>query len=158
MPPITNQKLNARREENCVAITTERKYFKVGQSWVKRSLRPSEWQINPMSGTILVPRFGMERIFNEAAAMEFIAKNTNIPVPKLYSCFEDDEAAYLVMEYVEGITLNHLDIEKRKVIEKEVETYLETMRELKSSVWGGPSGIVSKYWPDLSSYSANLSR
>lgn len=143
MPPITNQKLNARREKNCVGITTERKYFEVGQSFIKRSLRPSEWQINPGNGTIVVPRFGMERIFNEAAALEFIAKNTNIPVPKVYSCFEDDEAAYLVTEFVEGVTMNKLEPEKRKIVEKEVEGYVDTMRALKSSLWGGPSQIVS---------------
>lgn len=144
MAPVTNQMLNAKREENCVGITTERKYFKVGQSWIKRSLRPSEWQINQYDGTLLVPRFGMERIFNEASAIEFIAKTTNIPVPRVYSCFEDNEAAYLVMEYVEGITMNNLDIEKRKVVEKELERYLETMRRLKSSIWGGPSKTVSR--------------
>jgi hypothetical protein len=83
MAPVTNQMLNAKREENCVSITTERKYFRVGQSWIKRSLRPSEWQINQYSGTLLVPRFGKERVFNEASAIEFIAKTTNIPVPRV---------------------------------------------------------------------------
>jgi hypothetical protein len=146
MAPVTNQMLNAKREGSCVSITTERKYLKVGQSWIKRSLRPSEWQINQYSGTLFVPRFGMERIFNEASAIEFIAKTTNIPVPKVYSWFEDDEAAYLVMEYVEGIAMNNLDVEKRKVVEEELESHLETMRRLRSSVWGGPSNIVSRYW------------
>jgi serine/threonine protein kinase len=144
MAPVTNRMLNAKREKNCVGITTERKYFEVGQSFIKRSLRPSEWQINQDNGTLLVPRFGMERIFNEASALEFIARTTNIPVPKVYSCFEDDEAAYLVMEYVEGVTMSSLDAEKRKIVEKEIEGYLETMRTLKSSVWGGPSNIVSQ--------------
>jgi tRNA A-37 threonylcarbamoyl transferase component Bud32 len=137
--------INAKREENCVAVTTERKYFKVGNSWVKRSLRPKEWQVDPMSGMWLVPRFGIERIMNEGACMEYIAKNTNIPVPKLYSCFEDDEAAYLVMEFIEGVTMSELHLEERKVVEKELEGHLKTMRGLKSSVWGGPSGIVSKH-------------
>jgi hypothetical protein len=87
MGPVTNQMLNARREESCVGVTTERKYFRVGQTWIKRSLRPSEWQINPFAGTLVVPRFGLERILNEAAAMQFIAEKTNIPIPKLYACF-----------------------------------------------------------------------
>lgn len=75
--------------------------------------------------------------------MEFIAKNTNIPIPKFYSCFEDDEAAYLVMEYVDGVAMSRLDIEKRKVVEKELEGHIETMKTLRSSVWGGPTNIVS---------------
>lgn len=123
-------------------MTTDRKYYKVGQTWVKRNLRPSEWQINPFSGTLVVPRFGKERIQNEAAAMKFIAENTDIPVPRLHCCFEDDEAVYLVMEYVEGVGMNELDEEKRKVVEKEVELYLKAMKKLRSKFWGGPSGIV----------------
>jgi aminoglycoside phosphotransferase len=63
-----------------------------------------------MSGMLLVPRFGIERIINEGACMEYIAKNTNILVPKLYSYFEDDEAAYLVMEFVEGVAMSELDL------------------------------------------------
>jgi aminoglycoside phosphotransferase (APT) family kinase protein len=75
--------------------------------------------------------------------MKFIAEHTNIPVPKLYCCFEDDEAVYLVMEYIEGVGMDGLEEEKRKVVEKELEIHLETMKKLKSKFWGGPSGIVS---------------
>lgn len=142
MAPVTNQMLNARREEHCVSVTTERKYFKADNTWIKRSLRPSEWQINPFAGTIVVPRFGKERLLNEAAAMRFIAENTNIPVPRLYGCFEDDGAVYLVMEYIEGVSMAKLKPEERKVVEQELEGYLETLKTLKSSSWGGPSGIV----------------
>ncbi|OIW34064.1 kinase-like protein [Coniochaeta ligniaria NRRL 30616] len=142
MAPVTNQMLNERREKDCVSVTLERKYFQVGGTWIKRSLRPSEWQINPFAGTLVVPRFGRERLLNEAAAMRFIAANTSIPVPKLYACFEDDGAVYLVMEYVEGVSMAKLNADERKVVEKELEGYLEALRKLKSSLWGGPSGIV----------------
>lgn len=147
MAPVTNLMLNETREKECIGVTTERKYFRTGQAWVKRSLRPSEWQINPFAGTLFVPRFGMKRILNEAAAMQFIAEKTDIPVPKVYSCFEDDKAAYLVMEYVEGVTMNELGPDERKVVERELEHYLKTLRELRSPTWGGPSGIVSTALP-----------
>jgi len=143
MAPVTNQMLNAKREANCVGLTTERKYFKVDHTWIKRSLRPAEWQINPFTGTVVVPRFGTERILNEAAAIQFIAEKTSIPVPKLYACFQDDEAAYLVMEYVDGVTMNELNSDERRIVERELEGHLETLRTLKSDSWGGPSGIVS---------------
>ncbi|KAL9106010.1 MAG: hypothetical protein Q9227_008918 [Pyrenula ochraceoflavens] len=109
---------------------------------VKRSLRPSEWQISPFRGTILVPRFGAERILNEAAAMRFIAEKTDIPIPKFYGCFEDDEANYLVMEYVEGVSMNELSVDGRKTVERKLEGYLKTLRCLKSAELGGPSGFV----------------
>lgn len=69
----------------------------------------------------MVRRFGRERALNEAAALRFIADETNIPVPKLYCSFEDNEAIYLVMEYVNGVSMNTLDSGKRKVVEKGLE-------------------------------------
>ncbi len=79
--------------------------------------------------------------------MCFIAETTDIPVPKLYSCFEDDGAVYLVMEYIEGVAMSCLNPEQRKTVEAELEGYLETLRGLKSDTWGGPTGIVSlSYW------------
>jgi serine/threonine protein kinase len=121
MPIVTNQMLNARREENCISFTVERKYYRVGQTWVKRNLRLIEWQIDLFSGTLVVPRFGRERLLNEAVSMKFIAEYTNIPIPKLYYCFEDDEAVYLVREYIEGVGMIELEEEERKVVEKELE-------------------------------------
>lgn len=146
MSPVTGEMLEARREKDCFAITLERKYYHVSDSFVKRSLRPSEWQINPVHGNFCVPRFGNERLLNEAASMQFIATNTNIPVPKLLSCFEDDNAVYLITEYIEGVAMSELSEEERKVVEKELEGHLETLRNLTSDVWGGPSGIVG-YFP-----------
>ncbi|KAG9227965.1 hypothetical protein BJ875DRAFT_294567 [Amylocarpus encephaloides] len=46
------------------------------------------------------------------------------------------------MEFVEGVTMDELDTEQRKIVQKELEGHLGTMRNLKSRVWGGPSGIV----------------
>lgn len=143
MSPVTNRMLNARREKDCVGITHERKYFHSEGSFVKRSLRPSEWQHNPFAGTLSIPRFGHERILNEAAALRFIAEKTDIPVPKLYGCFEDDQAVYLVTKYIEGVKMAELQPEQRKTIELELDGYVDTPRNLKSDVWGGPSGIVS---------------
>ena len=36
------------------------------------------------------------------------------------------------MEYIEGVGMNELEEEKRKVVEKELEIHLETMKKLKS--------------------------
>lgn len=69
---ITNNVANQHREETCIAITSERKYFHPGNSFVKRSLRPSEWQVSHIKGTIHVPRLGNERLLNEAAALAYI--------------------------------------------------------------------------------------
>ncbi|GAB0136163.1 hypothetical protein EsDP_00004475 [Epichloe bromicola] len=129
-------------KKDCYSITTERKYYHVDGSHVKRSLRPSEWQHSPFGGPLCIPRLGNERLLNEAAALRFITENTNIPVPKLYGCFEDDGAVYLVTEHIDGVEMSDLTPEQRKVVEVELEGYIATLRNLKSEVWGGPSGHV----------------
>ena len=140
MAPPTNKELNDRREEFCISVTPERKYFKVGGTWIKRSLRPTEWQKH--NGYTHVPLFNLERILNEGACLRFLADNTNIPLPKLYACFEDDSAAYLITEYVEGVGMDGLDTEKQEIVAKELQTHITTMNKLKSNKWGGPGGIV----------------
>lgn len=70
--PITNNVANQHREETCIAITSERKCFHPGNSFVKRSLRPFEWQVSHIKGTIHVPRLGNERLLNEAAALAYV--------------------------------------------------------------------------------------
>ena len=145
MPPVTSDTLNARREKDCFAITNERKYYHLAadRAFVKRSLRPTEWQYGPPGGlrSLFIPARGDDRILNEAAALRFLA-DTSVPVPKLYACFQDDEAAYLVTEYVDGVAMASLDEEKRKPVEKDVEVHLATLRSLTSDTWGGVTGLV----------------
>ncbi|EFY89590.1 hypothetical protein MAC_04445 [Metarhizium acridum CQMa 102] len=112
MSPPTNAELNAKREESCIAITHEKKYYGVGQTWIKRSLRPWEWQ--KRNGYMPIPLFNLEH----------------------------DGAAYLITEYVEGVGTNELDVEKQEVVAKELRTHMETLSKLTSNVWGGPSGLV----------------
>jgi len=140
---VTNKSLNDQREANCLAVSVDRKYYRDGHAFIKRSLRPKEWQISPMHGHIHVPRQGRERLLNEAATLRYIANETNIPVPKLHCAFEDDGAIYLVMEYIEGTTMDQLSDEQRIVVQQELDRHIETLHGLKSRRVGGPSGLVT---------------
>lgn len=135
MAPPTNHELNEKREEGCFGITHERKYYRMGNVMVKRSLRPHEWQ--SLSGYVHVPRFNTERILNEGACIQFLAERTDLPLPKVHACFEDDGAAYLVTEYVEGVGMDKLDEGKRAVVGRELCRHLETLRGFTSATWGG---------------------
>jgi serine/threonine protein kinase len=134
--------LNDRREEHCIAVTPERKYYRVGQTFIKRSLRPSEWQTSQYKGTLHVPRQARERLLNEAAVIEYISAHTNIPVPALICVFEDDEAVYLVTQYVEGVAMSDLDDAQRAIVGAQLEEHLTTMSRLRSKRLGGPTGLV----------------
>jgi serine/threonine protein kinase len=143
MAPVTNWMLNSKKEENCISITLERKYYHVGNVFIKRNLQPSEWQTNPRTGSLFVPKQIRERTLNEAATLKYISKNTQIPVPKLICSFEDGEVVYLVMEYVEGIRMDELDEPRREIVAKELEKHLNTLHKITSDKFGGPSGLVS---------------
>lgn len=139
---VTNRMLNKRKEKDCFGITAERKYYECNNTFVKRSLRPREWQTSHVKGTVYVPRLGAERIFNEAASLQFIRKMTDIPVPKVHCCFEDDEAVYLVTEEIKGVAMHTLTESQKEVVIKELEQHIQTLCALRSPKVGGPSGLV----------------
>ncbi len=79
---------------------------------------------------------------NEAACLRFIRQNTNIPVPAVFCDFEDANAYYLIMEYVDGVSMADLQEEKKMKVKNEIEAHLVTLAQLKSTRVGGLSGIV----------------
>lgn len=143
--PVTPQMMNDRREDGCISITAERKYYRKGGCFIKRTLRPSEWQTHPVKGTLHIPRQARERALNEAASMEFIARATSIPIPELVTWFEDDEAVYLIMKEVPGVTMDTLSNAERIIVEKELDSIREALHNLRSNAIGGPSGQVSTF-------------
>ncbi len=55
-------------------------------------------------------------MLNEAAALRFIAKNTDIPVPKVHACFEDEEALLKMLyenEALEGCDVRQCRRDKK---------------------------------------------
>lgn len=63
---------------------------------------------------------GKERILNEAATLKFLKENSTAPVPDLHCCFEDDDAVYIVMEYVDGVRMDRLSDDQKVIVTKEL--------------------------------------
>jgi aminoglycoside phosphotransferase (APT) family kinase protein len=137
---MATTKPEERHEEGCFAMTFERKYYHRGSSFIKRSLRPKEYRTGFRG--LYVPRLSKERLMNEAESLRYIRQHTDIPVPTVYSDFEDDEAYYLVVEYAEGVNMVDLSDEQKAVVREELEGHLATLRMLRSNRMGGPSEIV----------------
>lgn len=128
------------KEEGSLAVTFERKYYQRGQIFTKRSLRPRKYRTGYRE--LHIPRVGKERLMNEAMSLRYIREMTNIPVPTVYCDFEDDQAYYLMIEYVDGVGMSELrDWQKTTVLE-ELHQHLTTLKNLRSKHIGGPSGIV----------------
>ncbi|RDL37245.1 uncharacterized protein BP5553_04678 [Venustampulla echinocandica] len=115
--------------------------YHLGNVFVKRTLRPSEYQRN-INGVLYVPRAGNERLANEAARLTFIRQLTDIPIPKLICDFEDNECHYVIMEYVEDVAMSCLKAEQKERVESELKQHLTTLHNLRSKRPGGPIGVV----------------
>ncbi|KAG7140435.1 hypothetical protein HYQ45_002738 [Verticillium longisporum] len=101
--------MTAKQEEQdggCFATTFERKHYSRNGAFVKRSLRPREFRTGYRG--LHIPRLNKERLMNEAESLRFIRSHTDVPVPTVYCDFQDDEAYYLITEYVEGVGMSEL--------------------------------------------------
>lgn len=122
-------------------VGPERAWYQRGKFFIKRSLRPSEYFTN-VRGTLHVPRLGKERLQNEAASMQFIARASNIPVPQIYGAFEVDDSFLLIMEWIEGVALAKIPEDQQHLVYAEIQQHLATLQSITSSRLGGPSGMI----------------
>lgn len=92
---VTNQELDDRREPGCSVVLADKKYFHVGNWFMKRTLRKHEWQSVSDDIVIVPPTTYPQRWKTDAAILQFLRKATNIPLPPAECTFENDGAFYL---------------------------------------------------------------
>ena len=126
---------------------------------LKRSLREDEYLLLG-NGDWLIPLLVKERLCNEAACLEYIRKNTSIPVPKVLDLHEENGSYYLWTEYIHGVTMSELSEEdKVKVYPQGKQALVETseqnfnihqskalsrfLQTHSSRLSGGPTGLLS---------------
>ncbi|TQV95366.1 Protein kinase-like domain [Cordyceps javanica] len=148
MSPPTNQELNDKREEHCFAITPER------ASTIESATPWSSAACGRPSGSSTTATCTCQCLISSVSStkvecLRFLRANTNLPLPKLHACFEDDGAAYLITEYVDGVGMNELSAPEREIVAEELNVHMQTLRQLKPSTWGGPGGKVLPPWRRL---------
>lgn len=89
-----------------------------------------------------MPRLRKETIKNEAESLRYIRRHTNIPVATVHCDFEDDDAHYLVTEYIKGVNISDLTGDQKAIVHQQLQGHLATLQTLKFNRLGGPSGIV----------------
>jgi aminoglycoside phosphotransferase len=90
-------------------------------------------------------KYGPFQHLSDAAAMQFIASHTSIPVPKVYCAFERKGITYIVMSCITGSPIGH-NWEQRPEgskmhLLKQLKTYMEEMRLLKPPNLGVVEGV-----------------
>ncbi|GAB7354340.1 hypothetical protein MBLNU459_g4851t1 [Dothideomycetes sp. NU459] len=89
-------------------------------------------------GDAFAVKFGGTTSATEAASLEYLSQQTNIPVPKIYASFADPETGvyFIVMQYLEGITLEDaspsLSTQDKFDVISQIRDILLDLRSLKS--------------------------
>lgn len=133
---VSNQDLNKHCETGCTGVTPDKKYYEVGRSFIKRTLRRHEWitTANGWTPSACLP----QRWKTDAAILAFLREKTNIPLPTLQHTFEDDGAFYFSTELVPGISMSELAEEQKQVVTKELLEHVATLKSLRSDCPGVP--------------------
>ena len=118
-----------------IITRTERNFIRL-RIWLARRIYQS-------LASASVSRFGPHSVLkwtdmtraSEAANIEYIARHTTIPVPRVQDVFIIDKRTYIVMEYIEGCeltktTMTLLPAEQLKDIFEELKRYVAQMRAL----------------------------
>jgi hypothetical protein len=115
---VSNQDLNKHREQGCTGVTTDKKYYEVGNSFIKRTLRRHEgMQLTAAANFNWTPSASLpQRWRTDAAVLTYLGENTNIPLPRLQHTFEDDGAFDFSTALVPGVPMTHLTEEQKQVV------------------------------------------
>jgi Phosphotransferase enzyme family len=117
---------------------------------LKRS-RPRQSSVLFLTRRICV-KYGPLQHLSGAAAMQFIASNTSIPVPKVYCAFERKGITYIVMSRLAGSPIGQnwsrrSDQSKTRLLEQ-LRNYIQEMRILKPTS-GKVEGVNSSKLYDM---------
>lgn len=124
-------------------------------TWLQRSLtlaaikflkrrRPRQSSVLFLTRRICV-KYGRFQHLSEAEAMQFIASNTSIPVPKVYCAFERKGNTYIVMSRLAGSPIGknwsqRSDQSKARLLEQ-LRCYIQEMRALEPPRSGAVEGV-----------------
>ncbi|EME79021.1 uncharacterized protein MYCFIDRAFT_34938 [Pseudocercospora fijiensis CIRAD86] len=90
-------------------------------------------------------KYGRFQHLSEAAAMQYVAANTSVPVPKVYCAFERKGVTYIVMSRLQGSPIGHRwehrSEEAKARLLKQLREYVEEMRSLRPAREVGVEGV-----------------
>jgi aminoglycoside phosphotransferase len=119
--------------------------------YIKRSLQPDEYP-HVFPREYYASLRTRQALRNEAATIEFIRRNTTVPVPNIVAAFNDRGEEYILMEKVQGVVqMGEIEPERRAPIIRELEGYIAQIHQFKSKVFGGISGEIvppPRMWVD----------
>ncbi|KAI3333807.1 hypothetical protein F4824DRAFT_502794 [Ustulina deusta] len=125
-------------------ITQGISYYYTTKVFIKRQPHEDELGLDIFGHPAINPYIS-DRLRNEAAVLQFVAKHTTIPVPKFLDLWEENGLVYLKTAIVEnGIELQHVDESLLPTAIKKVTAQLESdilpqLRRLRRCFMGSPN-------------------
>ncbi|KJZ77189.1 hypothetical protein HIM_03510 [Hirsutella minnesotensis 3608] len=119
-------------------------YYYTTKVFVKRQPHQDELGLD-IYGNPKTNPYIADRLRNEAAVLQFIAKHTTIPVPEFLDLWEDNGLLYLKTALVEnGVELQHVDKSVLSIATARVTAQLESdifpqLRRLRRNFMGSPN-------------------
>lgn len=104
------------------------------QCYVKRSLWPGEFEIHPLTHKFRGPSPDIaNRMRNEKLAIDFVRKNTKIPVPNILFYMDEGDRVWLCTEEVEGTPFHKItdETDRAKVV-KQLDAFVEELASHRS--------------------------
>lgn len=126
------------QEPGVWGVFAGRKIYHLPQLFFKRTLRRHEW--TDLGDAFLVqPTATMpQRYHTDVAVQAYLREHTAIPLPTMTTCFEDDAAMCLAMEFLPGVQMDELPEADRQIVAAELSHHLETLKSLRSATPGVP--------------------
>ena len=121
--------------------TQEREYIEYKDKFRKRSRAPNEYN-KGIRDPDFYSSLHMRRLQNEAACLEFIARDTSIPVPRLLAAYEHDGSFILETERIHGVLMQDLTPAEQSKVKPQIRHVLKELHSLRSDKLGGPSGLI----------------
>jgi hypothetical protein len=111
---------------------------------VLKRLRPRLSSVLFLTPNMCV-KYGYFQHLSEASTMQYIAANTNMPVPKVYWAFERKGVTYIVMSRIVGSPVGHQweqrSAESKERILRQLKGYVSEMRSLRPANEGSVQGV-----------------
>ena len=130
--------------------TVDRIYRSTPTTFTKRQCKPHE-SVRAVHGGVAEGRFNRERLENERDALEFIAKNTSIPVPRVLEWSVEEGVAAISLEKIKGECMlelvDSLTAAEQQTLQDNVEKFvhevvLPQLARLRSNRLGQISGAL----------------
>lgn len=153
-PPPPPAFLHRLQEPGVWGVFAGRKIYHLPKLFFKRTLRRHEW--TDLGDAFLVqPTATMpQRHRTDVAVQAYLREHTTTPLPTMTTCFEDDAAMCLAMEFLPGVQMDELPEADRQIVAAELSHHLVTLKSLRSptpdvpgeSLLIAPQRVTTYHW------------